>query len=247
MDLGLKNKVVVVAGSSRGIGQGIANGFLKEGCKVTLTGRGSVSLGATHKAFAEAFGPDVNFFTGDMGSEITINTCLSSVRDALGRIDILVSCMGSGRPMPVEKTVEENLLCNLRFVSLGLDYLIDGGTILLISSIAGLAAIDAPSAYSASKSALNMFSKSMSRDLVRRNIRINVISPGNIWFPDGGWANKQKQDAEEVYEYLRTNVPMNKFGSPEDIGNAAVFLCSDKAKYITGANLVVDGGQNTAL
>ena len=116
---------------------------------------------------------------------------------------------------------------------------------LFISSIAGVEAIGAPINYSTAKSALIAFSKNLSKKLAGR-VRVNTIAPGNINFPGSSWEEKIKADEKKVKEIIN-NVPMKRFGTPKEIANSAVFLSSDKASFITGALLIIDGGQTVSV
>ena len=121
------------------------------------------------------------------------------------------------------------------------------GSIITIGSIAGLEDVSAPIPYAASKAALMAYTKSLSRKLADKKIRVNMVSPGNILFPGGNWDKKQKSDPYNIRKMLQEKVPLEMFGSPEDIGNVVAFLLSSKASFITGANIVVDGGQTTSM
>ena len=120
------------------------------------------------------------------------------------------------------------------------------GCLLFISSITGVEAIGAPIDYSTAKSALNAFAKNLSRK-VAPHVRVNVIAPGNIYFPEGSWDKKMKNDEKKISELIKNTVPIQRFGKPEEIADTAVFLCSPRASFITGSVLRVDGGQTVSL
>jgi 3-oxoacyl-[acyl-carrier protein] reductase len=117
------------------------------------------------------------------------------------------------------------------------------GCVVCISSICGHEALGAPVAYSAAKAALNMMVKGLSRPLGKNGVRINGVSPGNILFDGGTWDKKLRADAEGVRIMLERDVPLGRLGRPEDVANAVLFLVSDRASFISGTCLVVDGGQ----
>ena len=119
------------------------------------------------------------------------------------------------------------------------------GSLLFISSIAGIEAFGAPVDYSTSKTAIISFAKNVSRKLAKE-VRVNVIAPGNIWFSNGSWDKKMKTDKKQVDKIL-SSVPMERFGTPKEIGDAAAFLCSERAEFITGSTLVIDGGQTVGI
>ena len=116
-----------------------------------------------------------------------------------------------------------------------------GGHIIFISSIAGCESLGAPIAYSSAKTALLSFAKSLSNDVSKLQIRVNSISPGNVMFEGSTWDDKMKHDKEFVEEYIKDNVPINTFATPEDIAKAVIYL--EDSKFTTGSNIVVDGGQ----
>ena len=122
----------------------------------------------------------------------------------------------------------------------------NGGCLLFISSITGVEAFGAPIDYSTAKTAVIAFAQNLARK-VAPEVRVNVIAPGNVNFPGGSWDKKIKEDSVKVEQMLQTNVPMKRFGTPKEIADAAVFLCSERASFITGSVLKVDGGQTVSL
>ena len=121
------------------------------------------------------------------------------------------------------------------------------GCFLFISSITGLEAFGAPTDYSTAKTAIIALAKNMARKLASENIRVNVIAPGNVYFKGGSWDKKIQQGKKLVDEIIKSTVPMNRFATPQEIADCAVFLCSDRASFITGTTLVVDGGQTVGV
>jgi 3-oxoacyl-[acyl-carrier protein] reductase len=118
------------------------------------------------------------------------------------------------------------------------------GSVLFISSIAGLGALGTPLTYGTAKAAMNHMAKELARITGASGVRVNVIAPGNIVFPDGDWeARANGPNGDKVMRWIKREVPMRRFGHPEEIGSAAAFLMSNKASFITGAVLPVDGGQ----
>jgi 3-oxoacyl-[acyl-carrier protein] reductase len=120
------------------------------------------------------------------------------------------------------------------------------GCLLFISSITGMEAFGAPTDYSTAKSAIIALAKNMARKLAP-GVRVNVIAPGNVLFDGGSWDEKIQQDKERLDEIIKSTVPMNRFATPQEIADSAVFLCSDRASFITGATLVIDGGQTAGV
>jgi 3-oxoacyl-[acyl-carrier protein] reductase len=121
------------------------------------------------------------------------------------------------------------------------------GCLLFVSSIAGIEAFGAPTDYSTAKSAIIALAKSMARKLASDNVRVNVVAPGNVYFKGGSWDDKIQKDKYRVDEIIKSTVPMNRFSIPQEIADSVVFLCSDRASFITGATLVIDGGQTVGI
>jgi 3-oxoacyl-[acyl-carrier protein] reductase len=107
-------------------------------------------------------------------------------------------------------------------------------------------AFGAPTDYSTAKTAIIALAKNMARKLAS-DLRVNVIAPGNVFFEGGSWDEKIQQDKKRVDEIIKSTVPMNRFATPQEIADAVIFLCSDRASFITGATLVVDGGQTVGV
>ena len=120
-------------------------------------------------------------------------------------------------------------------------------SIVTIGSIAGLEDVGAPLPYASSKAALLTYTKSLSRKLAHKKIRVNMVSPGNILFPGGNWDKKKRSNPKIVNQMLLKKVPLQMFGVPEDIGNVVAFLISSKARFITGTNIIIDGDQLSSM
>lgn len=252
MNLNLSDKVFFIAGSSRGIGLGIAECFLNEGSKVVLTARNTKDLKKAEDSFNKRFKGQVLCICGDMQDFSTIHSSLEKVVGYFGQLNGLVLNIGSGQePMGIyenpevwQTSYDKNVKGSLLMVQAAIPYLKQqGGAITFISSIAGIEDIKAPIAYSMHKAALNAASKKLSRELGSYRIRVNSVAPGNILFPGGSWETKLKNDSKKVEQYMSEEVPLKCLGNPEDIGNICTFLASDKAKFITGSLISVDGGQ----
>ena len=257
MDLGLENKHVLITGSSRGIGLAIAESFLQEGAKTCLISRGSDALFENEKRLQDAYGlKSVFAFKCDCTNIKSINSLKSEVEDMWGDLDIVIVNVGDGRSVPAalpddeqwQKTWNSNFESALQTARTFLPMLEKSkGCLLFISSITGMEAFGAPTDYSTAKSAIIALAKNMARKLASDNIRVNVIAPGNVYFEGGSWDEKIQQDKKRVDEIIKLTVPMNRFAKPQEIADSAVFLCSDKASFITGATLVIDGGQTVGM
>jgi len=171
-------------------------------------------------------------------------------------VDVVVVNVGDGRSvadaLPDDeqwhKTWNSNFESALQTVRTFLPMLEKSkGCLLFISSITGMEAFGAPTDYSTAKSAIIALAKNMARKLASDNVRVNVIAPGNVYFEGGSWDEKTQQDKKRVDEIIKSTVPMNRFATPQEIADSAVFLCSDRASFITGATLVIDGGQTVGV
>jgi 3-oxoacyl-[acyl-carrier protein] reductase len=254
MDLELLDKNVFVAGSSRGIGRAIAKGFLAEGARVAISGRDEASLKGTKEELRAAF-PESNILSmgGDLTDEGTCVEAMAAISEAWGALDVLVVNFGSGSGRTGWEYDEEswgrlyeiNFFGAARLVSHALPSMLarKSGSIVLVSSITGIESTPAPLAYSSAKAALINYSKNLARQVAADGIRVNAIAPGNIFFPGGTWEKHLANDAERVENYIQSEVPMKRFGNPEEIADAVLYLSSARAAFVTGACLVADGGQ----
>ena len=258
MDLNLANRVALVAGSSRGIGRAIARAFLSEGARVVVTGRNADALLETVAAFENEFGRDsVLGWAGDLSQPQHISRVVEGTCHQWGRIDCLVANVGSGSGKrdwqftseDWYQAFEVNFWTSLRLVDAVLPAMLEarGGSITLIGSIVGLESVDAPLPYSAAKSTLMTYSKSLARRIGEYGIRVNCVAPGNILFPGGTWEKKLAQEPDRIRHYIESEVPLQRFGTPEEIAHVVVFLASEHAAFITGACIVADGGQTRSL
>lgn len=255
MDLNLKDKIALVSGSSRGIGKAIAETLLDEGCSVFISGRDENTLGLTYEELSKKTSNDkVYKLCTDLIITENIKEALSTILTKFVRpLDIVVANIGTGRSIPGWDVDDEEWLrmFNMNFFgavrlcreSIRLMKDNGGGSIVCISSIAGCEAIPAPISYSTAKAALLSFVKNTANAVADYGIRINAVSPGNVLFEGGTWDRKLKENKDEVMNYINTVVPMKGFASPYDIAYMVAFLASEKAKFITGSNFVVDGGQ----
>lgn len=255
MNLGFKDKVIVISGSSRGIGKGIAGVLLEEGARVVITGRGEEDVRKTFDEFAQRYPEGVLSFVGDLTEDISLDGLETSVLSRWGVIDGVVANAGAVKHVHSwdishadwDWYLRNNFDVAVRFIQKFIPHLIRSkGSIVAVGSIAGVEDIGAPLPYSSAKAALAMFSKGLARTLAPDGVRVNSIAPGNVLFPGGNWDKKMKDDPERIQTLIHSTVPMKRFASPEEIGCACAFLLSEKSSFTTGSCLVVDGGQ-TAL
>ncbi|NMO17578.1 SDR family oxidoreductase [Pyxidicoccus fallax] len=256
MDLELKGKAALVTGSSRGIGRAIAAALAKEGARVLLTARGAEALEAT-AAELRAAGADVATCVTDVATQAGAVEAVNAAVRAFGTLDILVNNVGGsgGAGAFDAATVEQwatvmdrNLMsavwCSQRAVEVMRER--GGGCIVHINSIFGREyATSAP--YTVAKAGITALTKEMAVDLARHRIRVNGVAPGSILFPGGSWDKRQKADPEKVAKLVRDELPWGRFGTPEEVADVVTFLCSERARWVTGATLPVDGGQGRAF
>ena len=247
MDLGLSKKGVVVTGASRGIGRAIALNFADEGAHVAICARGEDALRRTEEEL-RARGGKVHAQVCDVSDETALDGFLDRSKQALGRIDVLVnntSAFGmSDDDAAWRAGFEVDVLAGVRATRKALPEIeaAGGGCVIFISSTAALEAPAGPS-YSAMKAALISYSKNLAVQLATRNIRVNTVAPGSIDFPGGVW-DSIKRANPAMYESIRKTIPAGRLGTPEEVANAVVFLASERASWITGVTLSVDGSQH---
>tara|TARA_Y100000591_G_C21749113_1_gene653712 strand:+ start:167 stop:892 length:726 start_codon:yes stop_codon:yes gene_type:complete len=235
------NKTIFITGSTKGIGLEIANKFKKENFFVITNSR--------KKKYKNK-----NFFhiNGDLTKISEVKNICKKIKK-FNRLDVLVCNVGFSRykynEFPKLKEIKHSLDNNFFSCFLILNelkkFLIKSKTkVICISSIAGSEILKkAPISYSISKSLLNNYLKHLSKSFAKHGVKINVISPGNIMFGGSTWDKKMRKNKTNTLKYIKENVPLNKFGSPKDIANAVFFLSSDENNFITGSNLLIDGGQ----
>ena len=249
MDLGLRDKGVIVTGGSRGIGRAIALGFANEGAQVAICARGEEPLRRTEEEL-RALGAKVFAATCDVSDGPSLDSFLDQAKQALGRIDVLVnnaSALGMGDTDEAWRAgFDVDVLASVRATRKVLPSIEEtgGGSVIFISSTAALEA-PAPPAYSAMKAALISYSKNLAVQLATRNIRVNCVAPGSIDFPGGVW-DQIRQTNEKMYQSILDTIPAGRLGTPEEVANAVVFLASERASWITGITLSVDGSQHKA-
>jgi 3-oxoacyl-[acyl-carrier protein] reductase len=256
MDLGLKGKVAFVAGASRGIGKGIAAVLLDEGARVVITGRDPAALSVAQKELSTGRADRVLSFGGDLSQTDIAQQAHQMVTSQWGAVDALVCNIGSGTAkngwqitaQDWEAVFQINLWATVRLVEVFLPAMVETqrGSIVLVGSIAGMESLGAPVPYTVAKAALERYGKDLSRRVGRNGVRVNTVAPGNILFPGGSWQRKLDADPAGVNAMIAAEVPLGRFGTPEEIGSTVAFLSSDCAKFITGACVVVDGGQTRA-
>src|SRR5262245_42209023 len=259
MDLGLRGKVALVTGASRGIGRGIALELAREGCQVALCARGKEMLERT-AAEARALGTQAVAVVADVMSAEGVREAVETTVAGFGAIDILVNNVGGSTGSAfLETSVEDwqraidlNLIPAVRASRLVVPSMRarGGGAIINVVSIYGRewggSYVRRPT-YIAAKAAEIGMSKALAMELAPLGVRVNAVAPGSIIFPGGAWEKRTKEDPEGIAAFLRADLPLGRFGRPEEVGRVVAFLASDAASLVIGACLNVDGGQSRAL
>jgi NAD(P)-dependent dehydrogenase (short-subunit alcohol dehydrogenase family) len=246
MMLRLVGKVAVITGGSSGLGLATAQRFVKEGAFVYLTGRRQNDLDMA----VALIGDGVALVRGDVQNLGDLDRLYERIKQEKGKIDILVANAGFIDPQPLagvteenfDKTFDTNVRGLLFTVQKALPLFRDGGTIILISSIAAFKGIPRYTTYSASKASVRSFVRTWTAELKDRGIRVNAISPGAIDTPIIDAQAATREGADAIRASFKAATPLNRLGRPEEIAAAALFLASDESSYIAGADLVVDGG-----
>jgi 3-oxoacyl-[acyl-carrier protein] reductase len=238
---------VVVAGGSKGIGRAIALAFAEAGAAVSVCARGTEALAVTRDELA-SHGHSVHAAACDLGDAGAIAVYIEAAAAALGGIDVLVNnASGYGFSEDDEAWLANfnvDLMAAVRASRAALPYLAASpqACILHTSSIAAFHPRRNGAAYAAMKAALSHYTTSQALQLAEQRIRVNAIAPGSIAFADGLW-DRRKREEPELYAATLAKIPFGRYGKPEEIAHAALFLASPYAGWITGQTLCVDGGQ----
>jgi 3-oxoacyl-[acyl-carrier protein] reductase len=252
MDLGLTGRNCVITGASRGIGRAIALGLAAEGANVAFCARQDGPLQETAREL-ETRGVRVHAEACDIADAAALGRFLDASRQALGGVDVFVhnaSALAVGPDLASwDASLQVDLLAAARACERVLPWMrgAGGGVILFVSSIAAFEAGPMSDyAYASAKAALNTFAKKLAVTQAAHGIRVNVVAPGSIEFEGGVWAHV-KQHNRPLYDAARGSIPWGRMGRPEEVADAAVYLASPRASWVTGVTLAVDGGQHKGV
>ena len=251
----LAGKVAIVTGSTAGIGKGAAELFAKEGAKVVVSGR-TVEAGERVAEVIRAGGGEAMFVKADVSQTADVQRLVAEAVAAYSKLDVLFNNAGIGnKGLTADESEESWDLCmtvNLKSVFLGIKYAVPemirngGGSIVSNASMWGITASHrCAGSYVASKAAIIGLTKKAALDYAKQKIRVNCISPGDIGFV--GMENEEDYwTRPDIVEDFETRQPYPHMGTPEDCAYAALYLASDESAFVTGANLVLDGGMTIA-
>lgn len=244
----LEGKVAVITGGNSGIGLATAKEFKEQGARVVITGRDQQTLDEAKREI----GGDVLAFRSDASSLTEIDSLFADVKEKFGRIDVLFINAGIGKFAPVEAVTEEvfDLVMDVNFkgayftIQKALPLLSDNASIILNSSINAHIGMPNTSVYAASKAALLTLARTLSAELVGRGIRVNAISPGPVTTSILNRLGLPAGALEETEKSLKEQIPMKRFGRPEEIAKTALFLASSDSSFLLGTEIVADGGMS---
>lgn len=253
MDLGLKGRVALVTGGSRGIGRATALRLASEGAWLVLAARGAERLAATAQEIA-ALGARVATVAVDLSRPEGGAEAVASAVAAFGRLDVLVANAGGsvgprtladGADADWAATYALNVGHSVAALRAAVPSLAasDAGAAVFVASISGRAGADRGAAYGAAKAALIQAARSLAWELGPQRIRVNAVSPGSILFPGGGWERTRAERPADFAAFERDDLPWGRLGTDAEVADVIAFVASPRARWINGADIHVDGGQ----
>jgi NAD(P)-dependent dehydrogenase (short-subunit alcohol dehydrogenase family) len=242
----LEGKIALVTGGNSGIGLATAKRFVHEGAHVFVTGRRATELAAAVKEI----GKNATGVQGDVSHLGDLDRLFAQIKREKGRLDIVFANAGVAKYARFGEITEElydsifdvNVKGLLFTVQKALPLLPEGASIILNASIVASKGLSSNSVYSATKAAVRSFARTWTTDLKERRIRVNAVSPGSIDTPGLSELLASGETGQQRKKMISSSVPLGRFGTPDEIAKAVVFLASDDGSYITGTELFVDGG-----
>jgi NAD(P)-dependent dehydrogenase (short-subunit alcohol dehydrogenase family) len=242
----LSNKVALVTGGTSGIGLEAARLFREEGATVVIVGQNPARLQSAELELGEG----VTALRGDLSSPAEIDNVIEQIRQALGRLDVVFANAGMGLAAPLEAVTEDQIdkQFDVNFkgvfftIQKAVPLLVEGGSIILTTSYLNEVGEPGLSILSASKAAVRSLARSLGAELAPRGIRVNAVSPGPISTQFSSKVGLSEEQLNEVAAATKDKVSFHRFGEAAEIAKAAVFLASDDSSFMTGSEMVVDGG-----
>ena len=248
MNLGLQGRVAAITGGSRGLGYAIAQGLLAEGCRVAICARDQAQLDTA----ARELDGDVFARPADVGTAGEVEAFIEAAASHFGALDILVHNAGGGGGTGLDspdadfsQALDVNVLAGLRAARAAVPFMRRQrhGRIIFIASVWGRES-GGRTGYNMAKAAEISLAKALSRELAKDTILVNSVAPGSMMFPGGSWERRQQADPDGIAAYVKADLPLGRFGKPEEVAAVVTFLASDRASLVTGASWTVDGGQS---
>ncbi|MGE6259939.1 SDR family NAD(P)-dependent oxidoreductase [Heyndrickxia sporothermodurans] len=249
MDLQLQGKNILITGGSKGIGKAIAKVFVSEGANVSIVARNLDSL----ESAKEELGGNVSIFQADILKAVERENLIQNFIDKYGKIDVLINNAGGSNgetAMTTEmdlfyEALELNYFSAVHLSKLAVEHMkkLHSGSIINITSVFGRES-GGKVTYNNAKAALISFTKSLADEAISYGIRVNSIAPGSILHETGNWKRRLEENPEGIKQFVENEIPAGRFGTPEEIANVTAFLASEKASWVVGASLNVDGGQS---
>jgi len=246
MDFGIEGKVALVTAATRGIGLAIAQALAREGARVAVVARTAADVERVARSL-DGFG-----VAADVTTEEGCGKSVAETQRHVGPIDILVNNYGARAGTSWQDTgVAEfatafagNLTVSLRMTQLVLPGMVERGwgRVVVITSVWGREAGGAP-AYNAAKAAETSMVKSLAREVASQGVTVNGVAPGSILWEGGGWHRRRQADPEGIADFVRREMPLGRFGTPEEVACVVAFVCSRQASLLNGASIPVDGTQ----
>lgn len=244
MDLGLKGKKAIVTGGTRGIGGAIVSLLVEEGCDVAFCARDENQVREKADSLSSQ-GAAIYGSVCDVGDAKALKHWMNESTKSLGGLDIFIPNVSGGSHAGEEGWLSAynlDLMATVRGCETALEMMNEGGSIVVIASIAGLESFGAPGAYNTIKAGLITYAAQLGEVAATKNIRVNSVSPGPIHVGDGVWGAIQKT-APEMYTSIAARHPLGgRLGTPEEVAKSVAFLASPAASWVTRTNHIVDGG-----
>jgi NAD(P)-dependent dehydrogenase (short-subunit alcohol dehydrogenase family) len=244
-----QGKVAVVTGGNSGIGLGVAKAYAREGAQVAITGRNEKTL----EAAAKEIGDGTLAIQSDAGKVAEIETAMKKIKERFGRIDAMFVNAGVAKLIPFDEVTEEffdetvniNMKGVFFTVQRAIPLMSKGSAIVLNASINAHLGIPGTTVYGATKAAVINMAKTFSRDLLETGIRVNAISPGPITSAILGRDGMSQEKVQEIKDWIQSQVPIKRFGTPEEIAAGVLYLTAPESAFVLGAELIIDGGTAT--